>query len=235
MSQAWTPGRDSQRKPPRRWLWILILLLVVIVGALLLWFLVFNDNDDAETNAPPTFTSAQEAADTGLATLRELAGTENITGLGATAAEFERATLGQPMPVFRIDLDRLLAFNPDQDPLQLLTDVSRQIFPVVVDQQVKSSVVVEAPDGRTWRATGYGEATLVQALSKVRPQGDSLVVQIPALGLYFQGTRSENGLALTPILDDPRFDFATGRTQDAKAVLARILPAAKEYNGLPIG
>ena len=66
-----------------------------------------------------------------------------------------------------------------------------------------------------------------------RPLSEYFEVRIPAMNLVFLGTRTEEGLLLTPVLDDPSYGFERGGTLPAEKALEAIVPAASEHKGLP--
>jgi hypothetical protein len=162
---------------------------------------------------------------------------ENFAAMGfKSLEEAAEARLGEPLPLFYVRLDQLQEYQPGSDPEGLLVNSERVIFPVTAKEEVRSSIVVEgAEDG--WRAVDFGAPNLIGALSDVRQEsgreGSDFAVWIPSLNLYFLGTRSDPGLSLTPILDDPRFEFVAGGTLSAYDVFTRLLPAARDSNGLP--
>lgn len=150
--------------------------------------------------------------------------------------EVSAARLGEPLSVFYVPLDQLQNYQPGSDPEELLVSSDRVVYPVTAEDEVRSSIVVEGKND-DWRAIDFGAPNLIRALSDVREEigkeGSEFVVRVPSLNLYFIANRPDNVLMLTPIIDDPRFEFAIGRTLSAEEAFTRILPAAKDHEGLP--
>jgi hypothetical protein len=208
---------------------ILIVLIIVGVGAY-----VFLNQGGAGSSEPPTSADAQTAASQGLASLRQLVTADNFRGLGLDSLDqVASSALGEPLTVFRIQLDQLIAFKEADDPKKLLIDDKRITYPIVVNQEVVSSLSVAQVAGGGWRATDYGSANVVKALSRVRQNASDFIVEIPALKLYFIGSNRDSTLFLTPAIDDPRFSFSAGRAMSAASVILAVQPFANDYNGLP--
>lgn len=157
--------------------------------------------------------SASEAAAKGLETLRKMVATANSPATGFTSGEdMKAAELGQPLHVYFVRLDRLKAYRPEQDPQTLLVDIGQDLYPVVKDGQVRSSVIAGKVDGG-FRAVGFGGAGYAEALSTSREEGvkrDSLPpqayseVQVSAMNLSFLAYRPPNGpLMLVPLPGQP--------------------------------
>jgi len=221
----------TRRDARPTWISVAVILVVIVVlagGAY--WFL---NRDGGGSDEPPSSPDAQTAAAEGLATLRLLVTDANYRGLGLDSVDQVAAmALGDPLPVYRIQLDQLIGFKQGDDPSKLLIDDRRVTYPVVVDARVVSSLSVgEGPDG--WRATDFGSANVVKALSLVRQDTTDVIVQIPSLKLYFIGSRRDNVLFLTPATDNPRFGFEAGTAISAESAILAVQPFAAEYNGLP--
>jgi hypothetical protein len=188
-------------------------------------------SDAAAQPAPSP--NAQAAAGQGLVTFRALVTKDNFKGLGfATVQDVQRATLGEPMKVFRVELDTLKRYRAETKPNDLLVDGHRSLYPVHVDQSVATSLYVnEHKDG--WRPTDYGNAAVARALTRYRESKDDFVVNVPALKVYFVGRRNDEALALIALIDDPRFSFKAGEVMPAERVFAVLQKEAEAYNGLP--
>lgn len=222
-----------QRRTVRIIIPIIVLVVIVIAGYFILKQVIVPP-----TQPPPQSDTSDAAATQSLEILKQLVTADNYQMMGFTSPdEVASAQLGEPIKVFRIQLDQVLSYNPDStDQSQvdnLLVDVNRVIYPVTVKQEVRSSVVVEGRDSK-WIGTDFGSPNLVKAISQYRKNADDFVVHIAFLGLYFVAESNADGLQLTPITDDPRFDFTAGQSISATTVLTTILPAARDYNGLPL-
>lgn len=182
---------------------------------------------------------ADEAAAQALRNLTALAQT-NYRALGFDSVDQARAArLGQPVGQFVIELDRLKSYQPGTEASQLLTSTQTLIYPVVVENRTRSSVTVSRRGGR-WQAVSFGNPTYVKALTEVRDRqasapadSEAFEVRIPALNLMFLGHRENSKVILSPIFDEARFGFRRGEALSLDDVLQKILPAAREHNGLP--
>ena len=74
-----------------------------------------------------------------------------------SSEEVVQARLGIPYLVFRIQVERLKGFQVGDDPESLLIDEHRMIYPLLVQNQVRSSLTVThlKKEGK-WRATRRG-------------------------------------------------------------------------------
>ena len=183
---------------------------------------------------PKTFADAQAAANESLATFRQLVNAQNYKELGfESAEEVAKATLGEPIHVLVVSLNQLRQYEPGSDPNRLLTDFNQIHYPVVVGDQVRSAILVDQADGK-WKAGTFGAANLAKLIAAARkdtqtsnPSQDA-VVQVPSLGLYFLGHRTEdNKLTLTPLTDIAVFGLRAGGAMPAEEVFAALVPAAK--------
>lgn len=184
----------------------------------------------------------QPVASKALTTFGQLVTEENYKVMGfETPGEKKEASLGVPIQVFMVQLDQLKEYEPGSDPAALLSDVGSVIYPVMVKDQVRSSIKVEKMEG-AWQATTFGESNLTKMLTGARstaadsaqlPIASFSAVRVPALNLYFIAHRAEGVLMLTPVLDNPSFGFKVGISMPADKVFEAILPAAKAHNGEP--
>jgi hypothetical protein len=177
--------------------------------------------------------SSQDAAQTGLRVMQSLVRPETFQGLGFTSVDqAKNAQLGDPLKIFIVPLDELTAYKGDANAAGLLHDAHKLIYPVTVDQQVVSSLsATQRDDG--WRATEFGNSALTRALVAHRASKDDFVVWVPALKIYFTARGAGEGLVLTTIMDDPRFEFKAGETIPASRAFAVLQKSASGYNGLP--
>jgi hypothetical protein len=190
-----------------------------------------------EQAPPKTFTDAQAAATESLSTFRQLVNAQNYKELGfESAEEVANAKLGEPIHVLVVPLNQLRQYEPGSDPNKLLTDFNQIHYPVVVGDQVRSAILVDQVGGK-WKAGTFGAAKLAKLIAAARkgtqtstPSQDA-VVEVPSLGLYFLGHRTEdNKLTLTPLTDNPTFGFRAGGAMPAEEVFAALVPAAKSLN-----
>lgn len=158
-----------------------------------------------------------------------------------SADELDRMKLGQPLQVFMVHLDKLKEYQHDSDPDKMLQNINHFIYPVQVDNEVRSSLTITERESKPF-IVSFGKSKLVQSLTKFRnksaeanslPQTSFFAVQIPALNLYFIGYSIENKLMLTPILDDHRFKFEAGVSEPADAIFNLLVPTAKRIGDFP--
>ena len=192
---------------------------------------------------PPVSADAQTAATRALETLRKLVTADNARDMGfAEPGEAASATLGTPVRVQMVRLDALRQYQAGSDPASLLTEANRIIYPVMVRDQVKSSVIVEG-SGSEWKASSFGGPHLVGQIARYRTDvtgrlnvaADSLtVVHVAALNLYFLGYRVDGRLMLTPLENHPESKLEAGSSMPADQVFVVLAPIARNYNGLPL-
>ncbi len=167
---------------------------------------------------------------------------ENYREMGfESPKELEKLRLGVPLQLFTVRLDKLKEYQKGSDPAKIIGGGNHVIYPVSVNNQVRSSITLAEVEGG-WEAVSFGNPALVKLLEETRmkstgttrlPLSSYFVVRVPALNFYFLGYRLNNGLMLTPLLDDPRYHFKKGVSLPADEVFTALLPAAKEHDGLP--
>jgi hypothetical protein len=211
-----------------------------LITLLVIAFVMFSQANAQEKPLP--IEKIQKVASKALVTLNELVTKENCMAMGfKSLSEVRAAKLGEYMQVFMVQLDQLQKYQPGSDPNKILSGGNRVIYPVTVNEQVLSSIVVEKVKEH-WNATSFGGSNQVKMLTKVRkadsnstrlPISSYFVLQIPALNLNFIAHQADEVLMLTPLLDDPSYGFKAGVTMLADKVFGAILPAAKGHDGLP--
>lgn len=215
--------------------------LIPILAAAFMMFSQANAQEKRKIEALP-LEKIQKVASEALRTFSELVTEKNYQAIGfESPGEVPAASLGEPLRFFMVRLDHLQKYQPGSDPNKILSGGERVIYPVTVEEQPRSSIVVEKMKEQ-WEATSFGGPNLVKMLTKVRedssnatrlPISSYFAVQVPALNLYFIAHRIHEMLMLTPLLDDPSYGFKAGVTMPADKVFVTILPAAREHEGLP--
>ncbi len=200
-----------------------------------------STSDNTVHEGPPL--SPQSAARQGLQTLAKLVNAENFKAMGFDSVEESKnTTLGVPLKVFLVRLDKLRVYNPATASDNLLTDVNRVIFPVMVGDKVKCSIEVGKESGSgVWKATNYGDADRIRKIDQLRRKGlpvpaaeaEQIIVHVAFLNAYFFGQKSENRLILTNLypLHIPRFSGQV--TLRMEEVFSLLAPVARSHNGLP--
>jgi len=176
---------------------------------------------------------AENAAQSGIAVLRQLVTDQNFRDMGFDSRDqVDHAQIDQPWSLFNIGLDQLKTYQAGTNADALLQPSADTIFPVSVSGQVKSSVTVTHGD-KGFTPSSFGSAPIVKELAKYRQSG-AFVVRVPALSMYFVGTRVDGRLMLTPIIADPRLKAEVGVATPAQQIIEQLVPIANGYNGLPM-
>jgi hypothetical protein len=206
----------------------------------LLWLMVIAGVSGV--HAATNILETKNAATAGLLTFRQLVNAANYRGLGFTISnEVQNATLGEPMWVYTVKLNELQNFRTNSKPEKLLKDYEKVLYPLMVNQAVRSSLAVGKPK-RRWTATSFGRPGLIQILTEARkassytnqiPIASHFAVEIPALNAYFIGFRAENKLMLVPVIADPEMGILLNRPKPAMDVFRALVPAAKNHGGYP--
>lgn len=175
-----------------------------------------------------------EAARKSLEAFRALVTADDFKALGFESLdEVAKAQLGPSLKVSTVPLDRLQKFQPGVNPEELLVDANRVIYPVTVNEEVRTSLEVGQVGG-LWQGSSFGSPEFIRPLAKLRHSDADFVLWVPALNVYFMASRTEGGgLALTPAFDYPDMKFTAGRTLQAASAFAALVPAAQGHNGLP--
>jgi hypothetical protein len=209
---------------------VVIALVVIVVVVVVLT----QPAAEEEPGPPPMFDTPEEAAAHGLEILQALVTADTYEMYGfESAAEAQSAALGEPFEVHRVSLEGIRGFNADaDDPGTLLFDFNRWMYPVTVDGDFRSAIAIELwEDG--WSATDFGGPNLMQAILNSQESDEDIVVHIAALNLFFTARETPDGLTMTPVVDDPGFQFTAARSLDAAAVFDSVQPAAEAHEGDP--
>lgn len=201
---------------------------------ILLTALLLTLGSSTAASAQPQDVRTAQAERT-LQELSQLVNKENHRSMGFESVDEARSgKLGEPIPVFMIRLDHLQQYR-GEDPGRLLTDIQRAVYPVQVAGEVRTTVELQAVNGR-WETTRIGGARKIRAIeqhrrSAMRASGmqtsDFFEVRIPALNMVFLGHHDAEGLMLTPLVDDASLQLQAGRPEQASRVLSRLVPQAQ--------
>jgi hypothetical protein len=209
----------------------------------LLWSLTVTD---AAAQTPParasaeTLEGAQRAAREALSTFAQLVTPRNAQDMGFEKPDQVRsATVGVPLPEFQIRLDDLQGYATGTNPGRLLHETGLFLFPVLVAEQVRSSLTIQHERGG-YKAVAFGAPGFIRSTSRViggiagaGERRDFFLVRIPALNVFFVAYPDGGKLVFASVLDDPRFDLKSGEPLPAEKALERLVPAAREHKGLP--
>lgn len=192
--------------------------------ALTISFLALGQGDAQSVLHPAA--EVQAVASTALATFRDLVDEQNYQELGLQSPqEISALTLGRSLRVFWVPLDSLKNFKPGSNPDFLLKGGDEFIYPVVVENWPRASIVVQKVNEQ-WTATGFGGAKLARLLFKV--QADStFAVRVPALHLYFTAYHTAGVLMLGPLLDQPDLDLFAYQYRRAEQIFQALSSVVK--------
>lgn len=159
---------------------------------------------------------------------------EDFEAMGfESRAEVSAATLGTPIPVFLVQIDSVKNLAKGAKPDSQFIDIRRWYFPLMVNGQVRSSIVVEQyPYG--YVAVSFGDAPLIKGIAEVSNKllalfpGTPILVQIPAMSLFIVGVGSpgstlmsngavNNSLKLYNVFKDPSLLLPGDSTGDKPA------------------
>ena len=184
---------------------------------------------------PPV--KAMQAAREKLPIVSGMVSKENFKELGfQSPEEAQQIQLGTPVPIFMVQLDKLKSYEKGADPVSLLTNTNRILYSLTVNGEPRSALVLHLVKGN-WQMASVGRPNFTKALGSITREvvtrnktkvESTFQVEIPALNLNFVGQKDPSGLQLTPLLDDPRFEFTAGRTLPAQEVFQRLAPYARE-------
>lgn len=221
-------GEGGRRQRPS----ILRILIALGVLGLIVWLFLNFAPEPIEQEQPRSETP-EEAAEQALKIFPQLVNQENFAALGfRSPEEVQGAELGEPLPLYFVPLDKLQTYEGGQGlERELVVDAQTVVFPVLLNQSPRSSIFVQG-NAQGWLASDFGGATLIRSVSEFRRGGEEFLLQIPALNLYFLGQFGEE-LLLTPIAEDPRFQFFPGRTLTADQVFETLKPATQDLGEFP--
>jgi hypothetical protein len=208
-------------------------------GAILLSLLLAGGPALAQEAVP---VEAGAAAKKGLEVFRRLL-TEKTSGeLGfATPAQADKAGLGMPFREYLVGLNDLAAWTTAGDAAKLLRGGDEYTFPVLVGEDVRSSISVARIDA-AWKPVSFGSPGRARTISEVRAASArdgkaaasfSLVV-VPALYVQFLGRLEGGRLLLTPLRDDQSVEFKKGAELPAEVVFGKLAPLARKLQQGPV-
>jgi len=190
------------------------------------------------TNWTETSTEAARA----LVSFRRLVTPKNFAKLGLhSTSEIGTTSLGEPLAVYHIGLDSLRDFQKDRSPANLLTNLTEVIYPITVNQEVRSSLALARVKGR-WTERRFGASNLIRLLANARkeraeatglPLSSLFAVQVPAFNVYLIGYFSADRLMLVSVVDDAYLQLRAHEPRPGGELLAGLVPFAQKRNRLP--
>lgn len=211
--------------------------LELLAGLLLLNLACGQNEKDAEKTTAQEM-AATQSAQQALGELQSLANEKTYARLGFESLdEVANATLGTPFKMYFVGVEPLADYEENAQPASIMTEIDQKLYPVNVGDEARSSLsMVKKEDG--WEPASFGTPSLIKLLAPTRVAHaetaglatlDYFVVQIPALYLTFMGFRDSSDIKFIHVQDNPEFGFTAGATEDAKAVFAKLQPAAAAY------
>jgi hypothetical protein len=187
-------------------------------------------------------TAAWLLVPTTLQTYKALVDSENLSAMGFDSlSQVKRATISQPMRIYSIGLVALRTYQQGASPFTLLGMGSHVIFPVAVDNQVRSSIEMQKAGG-VWTPSSYGGANLVKLLADMRQNkanslpihlNDFFVVRISAFNLYFIAYVRTPHLMLVPVQNNEILSLQAGQIYPAEQLFLLLRSFAQTHKGLP--
>lgn len=215
--------------------------LLIILSVILLVMISQGCEQENPGSSSPT-KEREEVVSKALGTFQELITEQNYEAMGFESySEAQVATIGEPLNVFIVWLEDLQEYQERSDPNELLRTGNQFIYPVEVEEEVRSSITLEEV-AEGWEATNFGSPNLIRMLIRVREENylstrlslsSYFVVRVPSMNLYFIAYRIDDELMLTPVLDDVGFGFEVGISMPADTVFTTIASAASKYEDVP--
>lgn len=216
-----------------------------IVAVLLVVPLCHCQKSEQYKATKPVVKDARAAASLGLKTFPAMVNEKNFSAMGfRSVSEVRQATLGEPMKVFTVRLDKLMKYEDGMKAETLLEKANSQVmFPLTVNREARCAITVSLRKEQ-WVVTRFGSSHLTKLVSSARqasvketrlPLSSYTVVRVNALNMVFVGhqDRKTKQLMLTPILDNPRLELRAGSSLPATEVFKKLVPLARSHNGLP--
>lgn len=155
--------------------------------------------------------------------------------------EMANAQLASPLRLYTVSLVKLASFKPGDNPNKLLEDTHSLIFPITIDKQFRSSLIVKetslpktlwmspskAIESMKARHTGTGFPRLMSKIEKLAPSSSSFLVSFAPLRLLLLGDRKAERLMLTVIEENPNYQLSAGKEYDAAELLHKLAGDAK--------
>jgi hypothetical protein len=167
---------------------------------------------------------------------------ERIKYLGFDqVSDLTNAKAGSPFKVYMIRLDELQSYQTGSDPRPLLHETNGRIFPLMLNEQVRSSAMVDLSrkdqgDEFILRVTQLGSPSLIKVLTEFRQvleqkkgcESTCFVVWVPAIKRYFLGDKTSEGIKLKVLIDGPGEKLKKGDFLPAEQVFSILQSEAQK-------
>jgi len=198
-----------------------------------------TEQDPSSTSSPKQnqMTGQEAAAKKALEALPALVTKDTFSGMGfRSIEEASRATLGTPIRRRTVGYDKLLNYKAGTPLAQLFESREEFIYPVLVGQDVRTSIVV-AGNASGWQITSVGDRYLANIISNARqttpgtpPRTDIELVSMPGINFDLVSFSEGGQAVLQPTRDLPEAKLFTGRSVKADDALIAISNYAKEFD-----
>ena len=151
------------------------------------------------------------------------------------------AKAGSALAVYSVRLDELQSYQTGSDPWPLLQKTNAWIFPLLVNQQVRSSAMVnisrkDQGDEFNLRVTQLGSLSLIKVLTEFKNEmeekkecvGECSVVWIPALKRYFLTDKTPAEFKIKVLRDGPGDKLKKGQLLPADQVFSILQNEAQK-------
>jgi hypothetical protein len=172
----------------------------------------------------------QESAKEALGLLQGVVDDKNYRTAGFdSVGEARRAVLGKPIDVYVLQVDKLKDWNRQGDPNAkvLETKSVEVVYPVMVGDQTKSTVSIFKDDDG-YRPATFGDAEIARILARYRRSDADVIVQVPVVGSYFIGRRSDDQVSLIPAYSVRRLPYQPGQPVSSAELLPKLADLANE-------
>jgi hypothetical protein len=188
--------------------------------------------------------NSQGALTNGLATFQQLITASNFKLMGFNSTnEAATATVGPPIFIYEMPLDRLKAYAKSPNFAPLLEPRPEIMYPLTANQAVRSSITVRLRQG-TWTTASWGQPNLIRDLmdaaakvpSSIRfPDKPFQAVEMTVFGIWFLGYRDlQDQQVLLATTDIHRGALQINKFQVITPdMMYRFATLAQQYNGLP--
>lgn len=158
--------------------------------------------------------------------------------------EMTNAQLASPLRLYTVSLVKLASFQPGDNPKNILVDTHSLIFPVTINRQFRSSLIVketsiQLPKAQHWtsptkaiesmkaRHTGTGFSKLMSKIGELKPSDSSFLVSFVPLKLLLLGDHKVERIVLTAIEDNLNYKLKAGNKYDAAELFHKLACEAK--------
>jgi hypothetical protein len=184
-------------------------------------------------------TDSLAAAKEGVKQFEELMTDSNFSNYGfESLEEVKKIELGHPLPVLMVRLDELRKYKAGDDPCKLLYPLGKVVYPVLVDDKVRSGLALEEENG-IWTPSTFGISNSIRRYSQAREKhagrpsdGDYFLLKVMSLNHVYMGHRKDKDLRLVRVRDQAAAEQKL-EGLPAATLFVELAKLAKEHDGLP--